>query len=462
MSSVEAPPIAAAAARTVGTPASLSGWGRTGASRARVVRPRSSGELVELLCATATPAGVIARGAGRSYGDPAQSDGGVVLDMRGLAGVQALDPAGGEVRVGAGTSFGALLAHLAGRGLTLPVAPGTRHLTVGGAIASDVHGKNHPHAGSIARQLRSFTLCTPAQGEIEVSSVSEPELFSATLGGMGLTGAVLSATLRTIPLRRPYAVADIDRVATLEDALALLEQGPHTHAIAWLDLLSCGARFGRSIVTRSSEGGEEAGAGRLALAPRPALGVPRRLPGGLLRPATVHAFNTALWHRTPKCQRGRPLEIAAQLFPLDRVSGWNRLYGPGGLVQYQFSLPRGERDALRPLLEMLRDQRVPMYLAALKRFGPGSGGMLSFPQEGWTVAIDLPGNAAGLAAVLDRADRMVASAGGRVYLAKDSRMGRAALAAMYPELPRFRELRARVDPQEILRSDLSRRLGLTR
>ncbi|MGO9489260.1 MAG: FAD-binding protein [Solirubrobacteraceae bacterium] len=426
-----------------------------------MVRPRTPEELAELLLGTPPGRGLIARGAGRSYGDPAQNAGGTVIEMQGLAGVRAIDTEKAEVRSGAGTSFERLLVALAAHGQTLPVVPGTRHLTVGGAIASDIHGKNHPHAGSIAAQLTSFMLCTPTGRLVEVARRSEPELFRATLGGMGLTGVVVDATLRTIPLRRPYALGDIDRVASLEDAIALMRSMEHSHAIAWLDLLAEGSLFGRAVVTRSREGPELAGAEQLRLVPRPRLGVPAGLSGGFLRPAAVRAFNAALWHRAPRSVRGRSFDICAQLFPLDRVDGWNRLYGRAGLTQYQFAVPSGAEPTLRAVIELLRAERLPAYLAALKRFGPGSGGMLSFPIEGWTLAVDLPAGAPGLRSALDRADELVASVAGRVYLAKDARMRPAAFEAMYPEASGFRELRARIDPHGTLCSDMARRLGLS-
>jgi decaprenylphospho-beta-D-ribofuranose 2-oxidase len=440
---------------------SLSGWGRTRPTRARLLAPEDASALAGLIGGEAPDGGWIARGGGRSYGDPAQNAGGTVIDMTGLSGIEWLDPRLEQVRVGAGTRLGVLLEELAGHGLTLPVLPGTAHVTVGGTIAADVHGKNHPSAGSIGAQLVSFSLCAPAAGAIEVSREEEPEVFAATLGGMGLTGAIAAATLRTIPLRDPYAVADVDRAETLEGAMELLDSDGHTHGIAWLDLLARGRRFGRAVVTRSREGERPAGpSSSLGLEPRPALVVPHGVPGGLLRPAGVRAFNSLLWSRGRRV-RERPLDACAQLFPLDRVAGWNRLYGRRGLVQYQFAVPRGEEWLPRCLLEMLRARGLPMYLAALKRFGPGSGGMLSFPIEGWTVAVDIPAGAAGLAQELDRADRMLAAHGGRVYLAKDSRLAPGMPAEMYPQLARWREVRARLDPQGTLRSDMSRRLELS-
>ncbi len=345
------------------------------------------------------------------------------------------------------------------------MVPGTRHLTVGGAIASDVHGKNHPRDGSLARQLESFTLCTPARGPVRVSAALDRELFDATVGGMGLTGVVTEATLRVAPMRAAHARADIDRVETLEDALELMAHaGPHRYAIAWVDLLSGGARVralgGDALghrVARRTRGGRR-GAEPPSGAPR--AGVPRGFPAGVLRPATVRTFNAVHWRAAPRRERGRTLTMSANLFPLDVLGDWNRLYGPAGLLQYQFVVPRGAQETLLRVVHRLRERRQPMYLAVLKRFGAGSAGPLSFPLEGWTFAIDIPAGAPGLRAALDEVDELVAAAGGRVYLAKDARLRPEMLAAMYPGLERFRELRARVDPGGTLRSDMARRLGL--
>lgn len=438
----------------------LSGWGRTAPTRARLLRPCSGEEVADVLAST-NPAegGVIARGAGRSYGDAAQNGGGNVLDATALRGIVALDSERRLVRAGAGTSFAQLLLALAAKGLTLPVVPGTRHLTVGGAIASDIHGKNHPRDGSFAHQLESFTLCTPAQGPLLVSRVQEPELFYATIGGMGLTGVVVEATLRLAPLRSISAVADIDRSETIEDALAIMgDDSDHRYRIAWVDLLSPGAGFGRSVITRSEEAPSSGAGAPFPLHPR--ISVPEAFRGRFVRPATVSAFNLMHFHTSPQRGRGRTLTMTEQLFPLDVLGGWNRLYGRGGFRQYQYVVPAGREDVFVAVVEGLRARRAPMYLAVIKRFGPGSGGLLSFPQDGWTFAIDMPADAPGLSAALDQADELVAGAGGRVYLAKDSRLRAEMLSAMYPELPRFRELRSRLDPHEVLRSDMGRRLGL--
>jgi decaprenylphospho-beta-D-ribofuranose 2-oxidase len=450
---------------------SLSGWGRTSHSRCRVLRPRGAREVLEALDRAAdTGAGVIARGAGRGYGDGAQNDGGEVLDMTGLDRVVSIDAARGLVTAQAGATIAQLLARLSAHGLTLPVVPGTRHVTLAGAIASDVHGKNHHRDGAFARHVVSLSLCTPAHGLREISPESDGELFYATLGGMGLTGVVVEATLRAEPLLSPWVVADVDRTDGLSQTLELMDgEERHRYSVAWLDLLADGAQMGRAIVSRadSLEHGGSGGAGRAAggdypdaLFRGPAVRVPRGSPGALLRPTSVRAFNALRWRSAPKRERGRPLALAPYFFPLDALGEWNRLYGKAGLIQYQFVIPSLARETLVRCFGLMRARRLPVYLAVFKRFGAEFGGPLSFPLEGWTLALDVPASAPGVEGTLRELDELVAGCGGRVYLTKDSRLSAEMLRAMYPRLERFEAERARVDPDGVMRSDLARRLGI--
>jgi decaprenylphospho-beta-D-ribofuranose 2-oxidase len=468
------PDLAAAPATTTphanSTQRLLSGWGRTSPTRAWVLAPRGQRDI-EALMDEAPAGGLIARGSGLSYGDAAQNGGGFVLDATALRGAPAIDSENLLARTGAGTTFAELLEVLAAHGLTLPVVPGTARLTVGGAIASDVHGKNHVTDGSFAAQVSSFRLLTPAAGAVEVSESDAPELFAATVGGMGLTGVILEATLRVEPLRSRETRADFDATRDLPTAIELMSQtSEHRYSIAWLDLLSGGDRFGRAIVTRSRdpEAGEDGdrrarGAARRHHPPpvyrHARVGVPERFPA-LLRPSTVQAFNSWHWHTNSRRGHGRRVPMSANLFPLDALAAWNRLYGRDGLVQYQFAVPHGQEDMLLAVPDALRRKRIPMYLAVLKRFGAPSSGLLSFPLRGWTLAIDIPAGAPGLPEALDEQDEHVAACGGRIYLAKDARARAATIAAMYPGLQRFLQVRADVDPEGMLRSDLSRRLGL--
>jgi decaprenylphospho-beta-D-ribofuranose 2-oxidase len=457
-----------------GKPQRLSGWGRIAPSEALVVSLRSPEQVLDALAAARRAGGLIARGAGCSYGDAAQNEGGVVADLSGLREVEILPPSlsgsnGRElaaaepplVRAGAGAALRDVMRALARMGLALPVVPGTSHITIGGAIAADVHGKNHPREGSFCDHVQSILLATPARGMLELSREQEPELFFATIGGMGLTGVIVEATMRPRPATAQLD-GDVDRVDTLQQALSVMacEEG-HDHAIAWVDLLSGGRSFGRSVVLRCRErplGAEKEQ--RVRLPGRRRLLVPRDFPGWVLGAGVVRAFNALRWHRAPQRAIGVRIGAGDNLFPLDALGQWSRLYGKGGLVQYQFAVPEQQRGAIVEVAELLRSLGQPMYLAVVKRFGEPSGGLLSFPQRGWTLAIDLPAASSGLMDALDEADELVVSAGGRVYLAKDARLRPELLARMYPQLRRFREARDAVDPDSVLRSDMAVRLGL--
>jgi decaprenylphospho-beta-D-ribofuranose 2-oxidase len=446
----------------------LSGWGRAAWSRGRVIAASTPDEVAEILAhPAARRAGVIARGAGRSYGDAAQSAGGVVIDLRPMDRAPRIDAAAMTVSVPPGLTYAQLLSALAAREFIAPVIPGTRHVTMGGAIASDVHGKNHPHDGAIARHVRALTLCTPADGVRVLDAQLDRELVLATVGGMGLTGVVVEATIAIEPLPAPWFAMDTDRTRSLEETIALMARDEgHRYSVAWLDMLARRSRLGRAVVTRSHDapaGAARDGTPELSdLTAPPRLRVPRGFPGAVLAPPLIAAFNELRWRAFPSCERARPVALSKHFFPLDGFGEWNRLYGGRGLLQYQFVVPDGEEETLIRAVELLHVRRIPSYLGVLKRMGGRSGGPLSFPLPGWTLALDIPTWAAGLGPTLDAIDELVAAAGGRVYLTKDGRLRRDAFEAMYPELGRFRELRAAADPDGVLRSDLGARLGLCR
>jgi decaprenylphospho-beta-D-ribofuranose 2-oxidase len=431
-----------------------------------VIRARSAEEVAETL---AESTGVIARGAGCSYGDAAQNGGGDVLDMTALNRILSVDREQGLVTAQAGATVAQLMARLASHGLTLPVVPGTRHVTLAGAIASDIHGKNHHRDGGLARHVAALSLYTPTGACLEISSEINPELFYATLGGMGLTGVIVQATLRAEPLA-PWVAADTDRSDCLEQTLALMAgEERHRYSVAWLDLLADGPQIGRAVVSRADPWPVDSaippargtrGAYPGALSQRFALDVPRRFPAALLRPSAIRALNALRWRAAPRRERARPLALTPYFFPLDALGAWHRLYGSAGLIQYQFVVPSGQEAALVRCVQLLRLRRLPVYLAVLKRLGAAFGGPLSFPLEGWTLAVDMPAAAPGLRAALDELDDVVAGCGGRVYLTKDARLRREVMTTMYPELDRFHAQRAQVDPNGVLRSDLARRLGL--
>ncbi|KPI14296.1 FAD linked oxidase domain-containing protein [Actinobacteria bacterium OK074] len=444
---------------------SLTGWGRTAPTPPRLVRPRSYEEVVAAVRGCGARGG-IARGLGRAYGDAVQNAGGAVLDMTALDRIHAIDATAGTVLCDAGVSLHRLMAVLLPLGWFVPVTPGTRYVTVGGALGADIHGKNHHVSGSFARHVLSFELLT-ADGEIRTVVPGTP-LFDATAGGMGLTGIILTATVQLQPVETSLMSVDTERATDLDDLLARLAATDHRYrySVAWIDLLARGRTLGRSVLTRGDHAPLDqtparARGGPLAFRTSQLPPAPLGVPDGLLGRTTVGLFNELWYRKAPRTPRTGQLQRISTFFhPLDGVPHWNRVYGRSGFVQYQFVVGYGGEGALRRIVERIARQRCPSFLAVLKRFGEGDPGWLSFPMPGWTLALDIPANLPGLAAFLDGLDEEVATAGGRVYLAKDARLRPELLTAMYPRLGEFRSLRRELDPEGVFVSDLSRRLDL--
>lgn len=443
----------------------LCGWGRTAPTGATVAHPAFDHELVASV--TDIPArGVIARGLGRSYGDAAQNAGGRVVDTTAMAGIE-LDPRTGTVTAQAGASLDLLMRLLVPRGFFVPVTPGTRHVTVGGAVAADIHGKDHHLTGSWCDHVERIGLLLANGQRVEVGPDRDAELFWATAGGLGLTGVVVDATFRCRPIETSRLLVDTDRCEDLDEVMRLLVEGEqrYDYSVAWIDLVATGRAMGRSVLTQGrfatlDELPEPARATPLAFHPRELLAAPPWVPEGLLNRWSIIAFNE-LWYRKAPARRRDELQGITEFFhPLDLVRGWNRMYGRPGFLQWQVVVPDGAEATLRHAVERLSSSRCSSFLAVLKRFGPGNAGPLSFPMPGWTLALDIPVSAGPLATLLDELDEQVAAAGGRVYLAKDSRMRAELLPIMYPRLDEWRSVRQRVDPDQRLRSDLARRLAL--
>jgi decaprenylphospho-beta-D-ribofuranose 2-oxidase len=443
----------------------LRGWGRTAPTSSELLSPAGEGEVAAAVLA-AGPRGVFARGLGRGYGDCAQNAGGTVLDGPALSGLLEVDLPGARIRVRAGTSLDDLMRWLVPLGLFVPVTPGTRSVTVGGAIAADIHGKNHHVKGSFGNHVESFRLVDGAGQVRDISPTSDPGLFWATVGGMGLTGAVVDATIRMQPIESSRLLVDSDRAPDLDSIMSLMVEGDdrYDYSVAWIDLIAKGSGMGRSVLdrgrfaTRSEV--EAAGiADPRAYSTHQLPSVPDVFPSGLLNRLSIRAFNELWFRKAPQAERDQLWSIEKFFHPLDMVADWNRMYGPRGFLQWQYVVPDESSEVIRTTVERLSGAGVSSFLAVLKRFGPGNDGHLSFPTRGWTLALDIP-VALGLDRLLDDLDELVVAEGGRIYLAKDSRVRPELVPEMYPRLDDWRRIRAEVDPEGRFRSDMSRRLRL--
>lgn len=440
----------------------LTGWGRASHSMARVSRVSGAAAVASAVRAARSQApsgrGLLARGLGRSYGDAAMNGGGHVLDLTGSTGIGEVSP-DGVVDVDAGVSIGDLIGYAVPRGWFVPVTPGTRHVTIGGAVAADVHGKNHHRDASLGAHVERLTL-VDGLGEVRELDAGD-ELLGAVLGGMGLAGVVVSARLRMRPVETASITVHTRRTADLDATMAALAEDDtrFRYTVAWLDTQAVGRHAGRGVLTSGDHttAGEPGGIPLAQLAGPGAAPAPPWAPSGLVNRHTARAFNEAWFRKAPAHPTVGPATLASFFHPLDILEQWNRMYGRTGFVQYQLAVADGR--VVEQVLELFRRERVSTFLPVLKRFGPGIDAPMSFPRPGWTLAVDIPATP-DVASVLDRADEIVVAAGGRCYLAKDARVRPELVPVMYPGIDRWRDLRGRLDPDGVFVSDLSRRLSL--
>jgi len=442
----------------------IAGWGQMAPQECDIYRPEKRRSLKDLL-AEAPQSSLLARGLGRSYGDAAVNDRAAVIDMTRLDRMLDFDPATGLLECEAGVSLAQIVEIFLPRGYFLPVSPGTKFVTVGGAIANDIHGKNHHAVGSFGQFVDELNLLL-ANGETRNCSPTENEtLFWATVGGLGLTGIILSAKIRLQPVESAYVSVDYHRSKNLDDALATMADSDqdYQYSVAWVDCLAKGASLGRSVLMRGDHAPVSALKSGQAQAPlqipRPrAKGVPVNVPQFVLNPLSVGLFNATFYRKHGDAQ-GVIVDYDSYFYPLDGIHHWNRLYGKAGFAQYQATLPLESGAGLVKLLERLAQSRRASFLAVLKRFGEASPGYLSHPMKGYTLTLDLP-NRSGLIPFLHELDRILLDYGGRVYCAKDGATKAESFAEMYPRLDAFKAVKAEVDPQFRLSSSLARRLGI--
>jgi decaprenylphospho-beta-D-ribofuranose 2-oxidase len=448
----------------------LTGWGRYPTSCAAVARPERRLEVTEAFFQLRDIASsVIARGGGMAYGDAALNVGGRVVAMSRLNRFLAFDPASGQITCEAGVTLGEILDVCIPEGWFLAVTPGTARATVGGCLACDVHGKNHHLLGSFSQHVLSANVLT---GKCEVVTCGpdlQDDLFWATAGGMGLTGIILDVTLQLQRIETAYIIARNIVTLDLEDTFRQIEaNGDATYSVAWLDGMGRGSRLGRGVVML----GEHAKLmdlppGRypapLAKSGRRARSLPFGLPSGIIVRPLALAFNEIIYRRYAAMENAPALVDAHRyFFSLDAIDNWNRLYGPRGFLEYQAVLPSTRAfDAIRQMLEMLDRARQVLLFTSVKQLGESSPGHLSFPAPGYAFSFDLSVGDESIMLLLDRCDEITATAGGRVYLAKDARLRADIFAGMYPRRSEWLEIVRRYGAACVFASDMSRRLELT-
>jgi len=443
----------------------IAGWGNYPVEECQVYRPEALEDLQEIVVRAPEP-DLIARGLGRSYGDAALNrERGVILSHR-FDRMIGFDPVSGVLHCEAAVSLAEIIETFLPRGFFFPVTPGTKFISIGGAIAADVHGKNHHANGSMGEFVLGLRLLTASGEIVDCSRDDNPDLFWATIGGMGLTGVILDARIRLLEVETAYMRVQNERAANIDVVLERFFESDDNfaYAAAWIDCLSKGRSLGRAVMMRANHAELRELPPQLRGDPcafregfKPT--VPFRLPDIALNAWSMKAFNAGFHAIHPNTTRIVPCDN--YFYILDRIHHWNRIYGRRGVVQYQIVLPaETSRVALVEILERLSQEKRGSFLAVLKSLGPSSKGLLSFPTKGYTLALDLPNTGRDLVVELQRIDQIVLRSGGRIYLAKDACMRPDVFAQMYPLLERFKAIKAQFDPDQRFASSQARRLGI--
>ena len=442
---------AAAQTTATHTTAPISGWGGFPTQEAQVITPLSLSAYKTYIQQEEV---VIARGKGRSYGDSANAA--TVLQTTYCDHFIAFDTATGLLTVEAGVTLRDILKVTVKHGWFLPVTPGTSFVTVGGAIASDVHGKNHHVAGTLGQHVVSITMLLGTGETVTTSPTQLPDLFHATCGGMGLTGVILTATIQLIPIKSAFITQKTIKAGSLEEACEAFETtSSSTYSVAWIDCLSTGKHLGRNVLMV----GDHADNGGLDLTIKEPITIPIYTPAALLSSVTMRAFNTAYWAKAAH-NKSQTISLLPYFYPLDAIGGWNKLYGKAGFLQYQFVLPKTDGVAnARKMLTQIAQSGAGSFLAVLKQFGPANQNLLSFPIEGYTLALDFKMSPYVIDLLL-RLDDMVADMSGRVYLTKDALMREVSFKTTYPKWQEFEAVRQKYGAIGRFSSAQSKRLGL--
>lgn len=430
----------------------LYGWGRYPRVQSTVAAPQ---DLAGFKAATSLNGQLISRGLGRSYGDSSLAD--TVLETRFLNRFIAFDAEAGLLTCDAGVSLAEILEVFVPKGWFLPVTPGTRFVTVGGAIASDVHGKNHHLDGTFGQHVNEISLLLGNGELVTASPTHNTDLFHATCGGMGLTGVIIRAVIRLQSVQSNQIIETTIKAQNLETVLNAFEENKAAkYSVAWIDCLAKGKELGRALLML----GEHSTNKDLVARNSKAVSIPADMPTALLNRGTIQAFNTMYYNRVRHACHTRTIHYEPFFYPLDKLANWNRLYGKPGFLQYQFVLPKEAGImGMRTILERIAASGRGSFLAVLKAFGAQNKNLLSFPTEGYTLALDFKAETA-VFSLLNDLDKLVLNSGGRLYLTKDARMSAATFKASYPNWLQFEEIRSRYHAHGKFGSRQSLRLGL--
>ena len=436
----------------------LSGWGNFPIQNVKLQQPANQKAMLEKLLSSKNET-FIPRGLGRSYGDTALNENGNVILQTNFNYFLEFNQADGVVTVEAGVSLKEILDVSIPRGFFLPVTPGTKFVTIGGALANDVHGKNHHVDGTIAEHVLSFQLATGTGEILRCSRIENSEVFWATIGGIGLTGIILDVTLRLLPIVSRYIEADFTKVENLDAAFEEFSKDDegYQYSVAWIDCLATGKNLGKSVLIR---GNHSIVPTSLDLKSNLKLAIPFNLPSFTLNRYTVKAFNE-LYYAKHSNKTKTLVDFDSFFYPLDSISHWNRLYGKKGFLQYQVAFPMDtSRDGLIEVLTKLSDTGAASFLAVLKKFGKQNDSYLSFPFEGYTLALDIPAGNSRVLQTVKELEEIALKYGGRIYTAKDAVADAETFATMYPRLSEFKEVQRNLDPFGIFSSSMGRRLGI--
>ena len=434
----------------------LTGWGRLTRAAVSACAPRENGG-VRVAIESADDRGILAFGRGRSYGDVALNNGGRTIVTTNLDEIHSFNSEDGTLVCGPGVTFQQLLREFLPRGYAVPVSPGTAFVSIGGAVANDVHGKNHDRYGSFGDHVQWLHLMLPSGEIARVSSQEYPDLFAATIGGIGLTGVIVAVCFKMQKVPSNAIAMREERIADMDRFLERLEEvrKTATYSVGWVDTLARGRKLGRGILIT----GEPASSGLPERVPR-RFRVGYDIPAFVLNSWSIRAFNEIYYRHIPVSGRERRVGLEGFLYPLDAILEWNRIYGRRGFYQFQCVLPdASSRLGIRRLLDEISKSRLGSFLVVLKTLGGEGRGYLSFPLRGYTLALDFSAKR-GTRELLTRLERITLDCGGRIYLAKDACLSPAGFEAMYPKLDMFRTILDKVDPKGRMNSDMARRLGI--